>query len=188
MKEIFKEEVVKDKTILTGTVNFPAPRPFPNDLIAALVLDGVYITDYRKNTDPWDIRYQDYLLGFSKERTGLNVYFIDYLKVLKKLHVAPLDSWGNHLMPNERTHTRNNILHNNDKVKPCLTMIYGAHIKDNIDVVFPDLRHTSTLKNNSFVIFDPDINYYIGENTSNKPAIIFTTTFADSRELQVNVL
>lgn len=188
MKETFKEHIIKDKTILTGTVNFPAPNPFPRDLIAALVLDGVYITDDRKNIDPWDIRYEDYLLGLSKERTALNVYFVEYLHVLKKLNVAPLDSWGNYLMPNERTHTRNNILYNNHKVKPCLTMIYGAHIKDNIDVVFPDLRHTLTLKNNSFVVFDPDINYYVGKNTSNKPSIIFTTTFADSRALQNNVL
>ena len=67
-------------------------------------------------------------------------------------------------------------------------MIYGAHLKNNIDVVFPDLRHAYTLKNNSFVLFDPDINYYIGKNTSNRPAIIFTTTFADSKNLESNVL
>jgi|TARA_R110002012_G_scaffold168676_3_gene332231 hypothetical protein len=188
MKETFKEHIIKDKTILTGTVNFPAPNPFPRDLIAALVLDGVYITDDRKNTDPLDIRHEDYLLQTSKERTALHVYFVEYLQVLKKLFIAPLDSWGNFLMPNEKTNTRNNILYNNHKIKPCLTMIYGAHLKNNIDVVFPDLRHAYTLKNNSFVLFDPDINYYIGKNTSNRPAIIFTTTFADSKNLESNVL
>ena len=43
--------------------------------MAGLVLDSVFITDQRRNSDPMDSRHEDYSAGHAVEKTALNTYF-----------------------------------------------------------------------------------------------------------------
>tara|TARA_R100001086_G_scaffold46483_1_gene20526 strand:+ start:581 stop:1141 length:561 start_codon:yes stop_codon:yes gene_type:complete len=181
-----KEIILKKKLAYTGTVTFPNKQKFPREIITNLVLDSVFRTNKRRNNSPTDSRYEDYLVGHSIEKTALNTYFIDYLGALKDYDVVQTESWGNYLMPNERTQTRNNFQYRDLEHIPSCQVIYGAFIEDTIDVVLelsPYRKQIFKLKNNDYVIFDADINYHLGKNNSNKPAILLTTAYAEPEEI-----
>jgi hypothetical protein len=99
---------------------------------------------------------------------------------------VPSETWGNYLMPNERTQTRNNFQYKDLTEVPSCQAIYGASIENSIDVVLeitPYKKHIFKLKNNDYVIFDADINYHIGKNNSHKPAVLLTTLFAEANDV-----
>jgi|15BtaG_2_1085339.scaffolds.fasta_scaffold20290_2 hypothetical protein len=181
-----KEIILKKIKAYIGTVTFPNKQKFPREIITNLVLDSVFRTNQRRNNNPTDSRYEDYLVGNAQEKTALNTYFIDYLSAIKQYHVIQTESWGNYLMPNERTQTRNNFQYKDLKHIPSCQVIYGAFIKDTIDVVLeinPSRKEVFKLKNNDYIIFESDINYHLGKNNSNKPAILFTTAYAEPQEI-----
>tara|TARA_R100000781_G_C4067012_1_gene123149 strand:- start:518 stop:1078 length:561 start_codon:yes stop_codon:yes gene_type:complete len=185
-----KETVLEKKTAYTGTVTFPNKQKFPREIITNLVLDSVFRTNKRRNNNPTDSRYEDYLLGHALAKTALNTYFIDYLAALYDYKVVQTESWGNYLMPNERTQTRNNFQYKDLEHIPCSQVIYGSFIEDTIDVVLELSTHKKQifkLKNNDYIIFGADVNYNLGKNNSNKPAILFTTLFAEPNEIGMNV-
>ena len=116
-----------------------------------------------------DSRHEDYSAGHAVEKTALNTYFMDYLSALHEINMVPSETWGNYLMPNERTQTRNNFQYRDLKYIPSCQAIYAASIENSIDVVLeitPYKKHIFKLKNNDYVIFDADVNYYIGKNNS----------------------
>lgn len=181
-----KETVLEKRIAYTGTVTFPNKDRFPREFIAGLILDSVFITDQRRNNNFKDSRYEDYWVGHSVEKTALNTYFIDYLVALHKINVVPSETWGNYLMPNERTQTRNNFQYKDLNEIPSCQAIYGASIENSIDVVLeitPYKKHIFKLKNNDYIIFDADINYHIGKNNSHKPAVLLTTLFAEANDV-----
>ncbi len=181
-----KEKVLEKKIAYTGEVTFPNKDRFPREVIAGSVLESFYLTNKRRNNNPTDSRYEDYSVRHSIEKTALNTYFIDYLVALYKYNAVPTESWGNYLMPNERTQTRNNFQYKDLSYIPSCQAIYGASIENSIDVVLeitPYKKHIFKLKNNDYVIFDADINYHIGKNNSHKPAILLTTLFAESNDI-----
>jgi hypothetical protein len=53
-----KDNVLEKNIAYTGTVVFPNKDIFPRQLITALVLDSVYITNKRRNNNPSDSRYE----------------------------------------------------------------------------------------------------------------------------------
>lgn len=181
-----QEVILNKKLAFTGSVVLPNKDIFPREIITGLVLESVYITNERRNNNILDTRYQDYKLEHSNVKSFLNTYFIDYLKALKGIDVIQMESWGNYLMPNESTQIRNNFLYKDLNYVPYCQMIYGAFIKDTIDIVLeinPYDRKVFKLKNNDYIIFDTDINYFIGKNNSNNTAVLFTTTFSKFNEI-----
>ena len=181
-----KEVILNKKLAFTGNVVLPNKDIFPRELITGLILDSVFITNERRNNNTLDTRYQDYKLEHSNVKTLLNTYFIDYLSALKNIKVIQMESWGNYLMPNESTQIRNNFYYKDLNYVPCCQAIYGTFIKDTIDIVLeinPYNRKVFKLKNNDYIIFDSDINYFIGKNNSNNPALLFTTTFAEPSQI-----
>lgn len=185
-----KDNVLEKNIAYTGKVVFPNKDIFPRELITALVLDSVYITNKRRNNNSLDSRYEDYLVGHSVEKSALNTYFIDYLNALKKYDAVQIESWGNYLMPNERTQTRNNFQYRDTEYLSSCQVIYGCHIEDTIDVVLEINDYNKKifkLKNNDYIIFNSNINYSIGKNNSNKPAILFTTLFAEPKQVGMHL-
>jgi len=181
-----KDNVLEKNIAYTGTVIFPNKDRFPREIISASILDSVFLTNERRKNDPLDSRYEDYKIGNSLEKTALNTYFIDYLNALKNYDVVPIESWGNYLMPNERTLTRNNFQYKDTEYVSSCQVIYGTHIENTIYVVLEIdsyNRKIFKLKNNDYVIFNSNINYHLGKNNSNKPAILFTTLFTEPKEV-----
>ena len=188
-----KEIILEKKTAYTGTVTFPNKTKFPREIITRLITDSVFLYEpkhVRRNNNPTDSRYEDYLVGNALEKTALNNYFIDYLMALHNYNVVQTESWGNFLIPKERTQTRNNFEYKDIKHVPCCQVVYGSFIEDTIDVVLelnPHKKEIFKLKNNNYIIFGSNINYYLGKNNSNKPAILFTTLFAEPHSIGLTV-
>jgi|TARA_R110000803_G_C11969395_1_gene319554 hypothetical protein len=181
-----KDTVLEKKIAYTGEVIFPNKNRFPREFIAGSVLESVYLTNKRRNNNPTDSRYEDYSISHSIEKTALNTYFIDYLAASYEYHVTPIETWGNYLMPNERTQTRNNFQYKDLDFIPSCQMIYGALIENSIDVVLeisPYKKNIFKLKHNDYVIFNADINYHIGKNNSHKPAVLLTTLYAEANNI-----
>jgi len=135
-------------------------------------------------------QHKDYKIKWCQGIESSEKYIEDHWRIQQKDgevsikgHLDKKDNFGKLLFPNEMSKMRNHIIYPEVHKSPQLVYLYGVDVKDCFVTInyYNKFNHlcgiTLPLKNNHYILFNSDLNYYFEKNKTEDINTVLTTLY-----------